>query len=66
MKDIQALGPQREADQTVRLRIDTAKGSPSIRIGFTDQHLTAHGGMVVWSHFLHHKRFCSVFWVHRD
>ena len=23
-------------------------------IGFTDQRLTAHGGMVVWSHFLQH------------
>jgi hypothetical protein len=41
----------------VRLEIDTATGSPSIRIGFTDQRLTAHGGMVLWSHFLHQKRF---------
>ena len=57
MKHSQAMGPQPEADQTVRLQIDTAAGCPSIRIGFTDQRLTAHGGMVVWSHFLHQKRF---------
>jgi len=57
MKHHQATGPQPEADQTVRLQIDTAAGCPSIRIGFTDQRLTAHGGMVVWSHFLHQKRF---------
>ena len=49
--------PQPEADQTVRLQIDTATASPSIRISFTDQRLTAHGGMIVWSHFLHQKRF---------
>ena len=41
----------------MRLQIDTAVGSPSIRISFTDQRLTAHGGMIVWSHFLHQKRF---------
>jgi hypothetical protein len=57
MKHHQATGPQPEADQTVRLQIDTAAGCPSIRIGFTDQRLTAHGGMVLWSHFLHQKRF---------
>jgi len=57
MKHHQAIGPQPEADQTVRLQIDTAAGCPSIRIGFTDQRLTAHGGMVLWSHFLHQKRF---------
>jgi hypothetical protein len=57
MEHPQAIGPQPEADQTVRLQIDTAAGCPSIRIGFTDQRLTAHGGMVVWSHFLHQKRF---------
>jgi hypothetical protein len=57
MEHHQAIGPQAEADQTVRLQIDTAAGCPSIRIGFTDQRLTAHGGMVLWSHFLHQKRF---------
>lgn len=57
MQNHQATGPQAEADQTVRLQIDTAAGCPSIRIGFTDQRLTAHGGMVLGSHFLHQKRF---------
>jgi hypothetical protein len=57
MQNHQATGPQPEADQTVRLQIDTAAGCPSIRIGFTDQRLTAHGGMVIWSHFLYQKRF---------
>jgi hypothetical protein len=49
--------PQPEADPTVRLQIDTKDGTSSIRISFTDQRLTAHGGMVVWSHFLHQKKF---------
>jgi hypothetical protein len=52
-----AHAPQSEAHQTVRLNIDTKEGSSSIRISFTDQRLTAHGGMIVWSHFLHQKRF---------
>lgn len=41
----------------MRLQIDTKDGVPSIRIGFTDQRLTAHGGLIVWSHFLRQKRF---------
>jgi hypothetical protein len=41
----------------VRLNIDTNASSPSIRIGFTDQRLTAHGGLIVWSHFLHQQNF---------
>jgi hypothetical protein len=41
----------------VRLQIDAKDGSPSIRISFTDQRLTAHGGMIVWSHFLQQKHF---------
>jgi len=41
----------------VRLQIDTKDAGPSIRISFTDQRLTAHGGLVVWSHFLRQKRF---------
>jgi len=49
--------PQPEAHQTVRLNIDTKDATSSIRISFTDQRLTAHGGMIVWSHFLHQKRF---------
>ncbi len=49
--------PLPEAHQTVRLNVDTKDGASSIRISFTDQRLTAHGGMVVWSHFLHQRRF---------
>jgi hypothetical protein len=57
MKENQAFVPQQEANQTVRLEIDTKEGPSSIRISFTDQRLTAHGGMVVWSHFLQQKQF---------
>ena len=49
--------PRQEADQTVRLEIDTKERTSSIRISFTDQRLTAHGGMALWSHFLHQKAF---------
>ena len=52
-----ATEPRQEADQTVRLNIDTKDATSSIRISFTDQRLTAHGGMIVWSHFLHQKNF---------
>jgi DNA-directed RNA polymerase subunit N (RpoN/RPB10) len=41
----------------VRLNLDTDHGPSSIRIGFTDQRLTPHGGLVVWSHFLHQRQF---------
>gem|GEM_PF-5998777 len=41
----------------MRLEIDTQAAAPSIRIGFTDQRLTAHGGLIVRSHFLRQKRF---------
>src|SRR5262249_53461556 len=57
MQKTLARTPQREAHQVVRLNIDTKNGASSIRISFTDQRLTAHGWMVVWSHFLHQKRF---------
>jgi hypothetical protein len=57
MQKTLARTPQPEAHQMVRLNIDTKNGASSIRISFTDQRLTAHGGMVVWSHFLHQKRF---------
>jgi hypothetical protein len=57
MQRKQASEPRQEANQTVRLQIDTKDHSPSIRISFTDQRLTAHGGMILWSHFLHQKRF---------
>src|SRR5882724_4824552 len=40
--------------QTV-LEINTSKGGQSIRIGFTDQRLTAYGGMALWSGFLHKR-----------
>jgi hypothetical protein len=56
--------PPREANQTVRLQIDTKDSSPSIRISFTDQRLTAHGGMIVWSHFLHQKKFRTTLGEH--
>lgn len=55
MKPKHVPEPRQEANQPVRLPIDTKMGSPSIRIGFTDQRLTAHGGLAVWSHFLHQK-----------
>ena len=45
-------GPRQEANQTVRVEIATKSGDSSIRIAFTDQRLTAHGGMVIWSHHL--------------
>ena len=41
----------------MRLEIDTTTGPESIRISFTDQRLTAHGGMTIWSHFLRQKGF---------
>lgn len=47
--------PQQETNQTVRLSIDTKDRSSSIRISFTDQRLTAHGGMVIWSHHLQQR-----------
>ncbi len=52
-----ARTPQSETHQTVRLNIDTKKASSSIRISFTDQRLTAYGGMIVWSHFLQQRNF---------
>lgn len=40
--------------QTV-LQISTSDAPQSIRIGFTDQRLTAYGGMALWSGFLHKR-----------
>jgi Transposase DDE domain group 1 len=57
MNQNQVTEPRGEADQTVRLPIDTKSATSSIRISFTDQRLTAHGGLIIWSHFLHQKRF---------
>jgi len=41
--------------QTV-IQISTAKATRSIRIGFTNQQLTAYGGMAVWSAFLQKRK----------
>lgn len=49
--------PPDGAHQMVSVDISTAKGNETIRIGFTDQQLTAYGGMVVWSQFLQKKGF---------
>lgn len=57
MQKTLARTPQPEAHQTVRLNLDTKDATSSIRISFTDQRLTAHGGLIVWSHFLHQKCF---------
>jgi hypothetical protein len=40
------------ANQTVRLDLGTQDGVQSMRIGFTDQRLTAHGGLAVWTGFI--------------
>jgi hypothetical protein len=36
----------------VRLDLGTKDGVKSMRIGFTDQRLTAHGGLAVWTRFI--------------
>ena len=41
----------------MRVEIGTKHGPQSMRISFTDQRLTAHGGMIVWSQFLHQSAF---------
>ena len=41
----------------MQVEIGTTNGPQSMRISFTDQRLTAHGGMVVWSQFLHQSGF---------
>ena len=48
----------------MRLQIDAKDATPSIRISFTDQRLTAHGGLIVWSHFLHQKKFRAALAAH--
>jgi len=40
------------ANQTVRLDLGTKDGVKSMRIGFTDQRLTAHGGLAVWTRYI--------------
>lgn len=59
MKKPETLRPRQEVNQAVRLEIDATDGPSSIRFGFTDQRLTAHGGMAGWSHFLRQKAFRS-------
>jgi hypothetical protein len=46
---IESQTPRQEANPTVRVAISTSGGPSSIRIGFTDQRLTAHGDMDSWS-----------------
>lgn len=41
----------------VKLEISTARGNQSIRLGFTDQRLTAYGGLALWSQLLQKKDF---------
>lgn len=48
---------QENAHQTVNLHINVQGQTQSLRIGFTDQRLTAYGGMAVWSGFLQKLRF---------
>ena len=52
MKDTTTNEPQTEAHQTVRLKIGHKDGIRSMQIGFTDQCLTAHGGLALWADFL--------------
>jgi len=52
-----AFRASHQANQTVQLPIDPKEQRASIRIWFADQRLTAHGGMMVWSHFLQQKKF---------
>lgn len=40
------------ANQTARLDLGTKDGVKSMRISFTDQRLTAHGGLAVWTRFI--------------
>jgi hypothetical protein len=56
MKNHQHKGPD-GAHRMVSVEISTAKGNETIRLGFTDQRLTAYGGMAVWSQFLQKKGF---------
>lgn len=50
LKTTNAVGET--ANQTVRLDLGTKDGVKSMRIGFTDQRLTAHGGLAVWTRFI--------------
>lgn len=39
-------------NQTVRVKVERSEGVSSMRIGFTDQRLTAHGGLAAWSAYV--------------
>lgn len=52
MNNTKTEAVNRTADQTVRLDLATKDGVKSMRIGFTDQRLTAHGGLAVWTRFI--------------
>ena len=52
MKHKTTKAVDRTANQTVRLDLETKDGVKSMRIGFTDQRLTAHGGLAVWTRFI--------------
>jgi len=43
---------QEETHQTVPLKVSTADGTRSIQIGFSDQRISAHGGLALMSGFL--------------
>ena len=49
----------------MRLEIDGTDGPSSIRIGFTDQRLTAHGGFIVGSHFHQQSAFRKILEKHQ-
>jgi hypothetical protein len=52
VKHITSKAVDETANQTVRLDLGTKDGVKSMRIGFTDQRLTAHGGLAVWTRFI--------------
>ena len=52
MKETTTNEPQTKAHRTVRVEIEHRNGRRSMQIGFTDQCLTAHGGLALWSDFL--------------
>ena len=56
MKHKTTKAVDRTANQTVRLDLETKDGVKSMRIGFTDQRLTAHGGLAVWTRFITERR----------
>jgi len=43
----------------VSVNVEREKGKQSIRVGFTEQRLTAYGGTILWSGFLRKIGFCE-------